>query len=406
MKRNLYLTAAAAFAAQWLIFGSLACAQDSTAAGRGGGRGGRGGRGNAAPQPPSYEVQPDRTVLFRLGAPGATSVKLEGDFLQAPPAVQGAPRPSAAKDMTKGEDGVWSITVGPLHPAVYNYSFTVNGVRNIDPGNPMVKLGDRSSESMFEVPGDKPAVYDIQQVPHGTVHINWYHSASLGALRSIYVYTPPGYEEGKSKFPVLYLLHGSGDTEAGWVDVGRANLILDNLIAAGSAKPMMVVMPYGRPLPEVMLVPSAGRGPANADDLFGKDLLEDVIPYVEKLYRTTAKAEDRALAGLSMGGGQALRIGLGHLDTFHYIGAFSAAARGNPEETFKDFFADPAAANRKLKLFYIACGKEDGLFAGAQALSDALEKHQIKHRFAPSGEGHVWRNWRDYLADFAPQLFR
>jgi enterochelin esterase family protein len=177
--------------------------------------------------------------------------------------------------------------------------------------------------------------------------------------------------------------------------VGRANLILDNLIAAGSAKPMMVVMPYGRPLPEVMLVPSAGRGPANADDLFGKDLLEDVIPYVEKLYRTTAKAEDRALAGLSMGGGQALRIGLGHLDTFHYIGAFSAAARGNPEETFKDFFADPAAANRKLKLFYIACGKEDGLFAGAQALSDALEKHQIKHRFAPSGEGHVWRNWRD-----------
>ena len=254
MKRNLHLAAAVAFAAPCLIFSSLACAQDSTAAGRGGGRA---GRGNPAPQPPSYEVHSDRTVLFRLGAPDATSVKLNGDFLQAPPAVEGAPQPSAARDMTKGDDGVWTITVGPLHPAVYNYSFTVSGVRNIDPGNPMVKLGDRSSESMFEVPGDKPAVYDIQHVPHGTVHINWYHSVSLGVPRSIYVYTPPGYEEGKSKLPVLYLLHGSGDTEAGWVDIGRANLILDNLVAAGSTKPMIVVMPYGRPLPEVMLVPSA-----------------------------------------------------------------------------------------------------------------------------------------------------
>ena len=130
------------------------------------------------------------------------------------------------------------------------------------------------------------------------------------------------------------------------------------------------------------------------------------MPYVEKLYRISAKADDRAIAGLSMGGGQALRIGLAHLDMFHYIGAFSAAARGNPEEAFKDFFADPAAANKKLKLFYIACGKADGLFAGSQALSDALEKHQIKHKFAPSEEGHVWRNWQNYLADFAPQLFR
>jgi len=402
MKRNLHL-AAGAFAALCLIFSSLASVQDATPAGRGGGRG---GRGNAAPQPPSCEVRPDRTVVFRLAAPDAASVKLNGDFPQAPPAIEGAQPPSASRDMIKGDDGVWTITVGPLHPAVYNYSFTVNGVRNIDPGNPMVKRGDRSSESMFEVPGEKPAIYDIQQVPHGTVHINWYHSVSLGAPRSIYVYTPPGYEEGKSKLPVLYLLHGSGDTEAGWVDIGRANLILDNLLAAGAAKPMIVVMPYGRPLPEVMLVPSAGRGPANADDLFGNDLLQDVIPYVEKLYRVSAKADDRALAGLSMGGGQALRIGLGHLDTFHYIGAFSAAARGNPEEAFKDFFADPAAANKELKLFYIACGKEDGLFAGSQALNDALEKHQIKHRFAPSEEGHVWRNWRDYLADFAPRLFR
>ncbi len=149
------------------------------------------------------------------------------------------------------------------------------------------------------------------------MHINWYRSASLNVPRSIYVYTPPGYEEGKAKLPVLYLLHGSGDTESGWVDVGRANLILDNLIASGAAKPMIIVMPYGRPLAEVMLVPSAGRGPANADDQFGTDLLQDVVPYVEKLYRVSATPEDRAIAGLSMGGGQALRIGLAHLDTFH-----------------------------------------------------------------------------------------
>jgi enterochelin esterase family protein len=387
------------FAAQCLIFVSLGLAQAPAPAGRG-------GRGFPPPQPPSYEVRADRTVVFRLRAPDATSMKLNGDFLAALPPVEGAPPAPAVAEMTKGDDGFWTVTVGPLRPAVYNYTFTINGVRAIDPTNPMVKLGDRSSESMFEVPADKPAAYDIQPVPHGTVHIDWYQSASLGVPRSMYVYTPPGYEQGKSKLPVLYLLHGSGDTEAGWVSVGRANLILDNLIAAGTAKPMIVVMPYGRPLAAVMLVPSAGRGPQNANDLFADDLLKDVIPNVEKLYRASAKPDDRAIAGLSMGGGQALQIGLSHLDTFHYIGAFSAAARGNPEEAFKDFFADPSAANRKLKLFYIACGKADGLFPGSQALSDALEKHQIKHQFAPSEEGHVWRNWRDYLASFAPQLFR
>jgi enterochelin esterase-like enzyme len=397
MTHKLRLTTTAACAALCLIFSSLASAQDGgTPPGAPAGRGaGRGGRGNAAPQPPTYEVHPDRTVLFRLRAPDATTVKLNGDFQQG------------AKDLTKGQDGTWTVTVGPLAPAVYSYTFTIDGVRDIDPLNPMIQLGDRNSESMFEVPGDKPASWDIQNVPHGTVHINWYNSSTVGALRSIYVYTPPGYEESKSKLPVLYLLHGSGDTEASWLGVGRANLILDNLIAAGSAKPMMVVMPYGRPLPEVMLVQSGGRGPGNATEEFGKDLLHDVIPYVEKLYRVSAKPDDRAIAGLSMGGGQALQIGTAHIDTFHYIGAFSAGGgRGNPEDMYKDFFADSAAANKKLKLFFIACGKADALFVGSQALSDALDKHQIKHQFAPSEEGHVWRNWRNYLTAFAPQLFR
>jgi enterochelin esterase-like enzyme len=355
---------------------------------------GRGGRGGAPPIVP-YEVHADRTVLFRLRAPNATTVQLSGDFL------------AKAQDMTKGDDGVWTTTVGPLNPAAYNYTYRIDGVSVTDNNNPMVKRGDRSSESMFEVPGDKPAAYDLQPVPHGTVHLNWYNSTTVNATRGLYIYTPPGYEQSQLRYPVLYLLHGSGDTESGWVDTGRANLILDNLIAAGSARPMIIVMPYGRPQPEVMLYPlTAGRGPQNADEIYGNDLLHDVIPFIEKLYRVNANAENRAIAGLSMGGGQALRIGLNNLDTFHYIGAFSAAARGNPEEAFKDFFADPATDNKKLKVFYIACGKTDSLFPPSQALSDALDKAKIKHEFAPSEEGHVWRNWRNYLTDFAPKLFR
>jgi len=345
------------------------------------------------PQKPNYEVHADRTVTFTLRAPDAATVKVSGDFVQG------------AQDLKKGDDGVWTFTTAPLNPAVYSYTFAVDGVRLTDPSNPMIKSGDRSSESMFEVHPDSAAPYDVQPVPHGTVHVNWYQSKSLGVVRSIYVYTPPGYEESKSKYPVLYLLHGSGDTEAGWVTIGRANFILDNLIAAGKAKPMLIVMPYGRPLADVSLVvspPQAQTDPA----AFQNDVLQDVIPYVEKLYHVSAKADDRAIAGLSMGGGQALQIGLSHLDTFHAIGAFSAASRGQAEEQYKDFFADPAADNKKLKLFYIACGKTDSLFPAAQNLHEALDKHQIHHTFAPSEEGHVWRNWRNYLADMAPQLFR
>ena len=353
----------------------------------------RGGAPQAPPRP-AYEVHPDRTVTFHLRAPEATDVQLTGDFVQGP------------QSMGRTENGVWALTVGPLNPAIYSYSFLVNGVRVLDPANPVIQLGERSSTSMFEVPAASPATYDIQPVAHGTVHINWYDSKTVNAPRGLYIYTPPGYETGTAHYPVLYLLHGSGDTENAWVTIGRANLILDNLIAAGKAKPMLVVMPYGRALPDVYVapLPSAPNPPSTA---FGADLLEDVIPYVEKNYRVSAKPDDRALAGLSMGGGQTLQIGLSHLDMFHSIGAFSAGIRNqSPEETYKDVFSAPAAANKKLKVFYIACGKADGLFPASQALSDALTKAQVKHTFAPSEEGHVWRNWRAYLADFAPMLFR
>jgi enterochelin esterase family protein len=341
-------------------------------------------------------VNPDRTVTFQWSAPKASSIEVSGDFVQG------------AQALTKKDDGTWSITVGPLNPAMYNYTLSIDGVRVTDPQNPMVKLGDRSAESMFEVPGDKPAPYDVQAVPRGTVHINWYDSKSVGAPRSIWVYTPPGYESGSAKYPVLYLLHGSGDTETGWTMVGRANIILDNLIAAGKAKPMIIVMPYGRPTQEVYFGAGPGQQQGGGGNAWENDLLNDVVPYVEKLYRVNANADNRAIAGLSMGGGQALRTGMTHLDTFHYIGAFSAATGGgqNVEQQFKEFFADPPATDKKLKVFYVACGKTDSLFPGSEALVAALEKAKIKHTWAPSEEGHVWRNWRNYLADLAPRLFQ
>ncbi len=348
---------------------------------------------NYVPPKPSYEIHADRTVTLQLKAPQASTVKLTGDFVQG------------AQAMQKGDDGVWTITVGPLDPAIYSYSYEIDGVRDIDPINPMIQLGDRSASSMFEVPSGSAAPYDIQSVPHGTVHINWYESKSLGVQRSMYVYTPPGYEQGKGKYPVLYLLHGSGDTEAGWVTIGRANLILDNLIAQGKAKPMIVAMPYGRPLQDVAFGPSQQTPDRNA---FTKELIDDVIPYVDKNYRTLTKSDDRAIAGLSMGGGQALQIGFTHLDLFRYVGVFSMGIQPNvnAEEVYKDSLSDAASTNKKLKLFYIACGKEDRLFPSAQKLNDVLEQHGVHHTFAPSGGAHVWRNWRNYLADFAPQLFR
>ena len=355
--------------------------------------GGRGGRGAAPPPIVSAEVKPDRTVTFRLRAPEATDVKVGGDFAQG------------AQAMTKAEDGVWSVTAGPLAPAIYDYTFRINGVAVLDPVNPAIKLGERSGASMFEVHGDAPAPYDYQAVPHGSVHINYYDSKSLGVPRRIDVYTPPGYESGRGTYPVLYLLHGSGDTETGWTSIGRANLILDNLIAAGKAKPMIVVMPYGRAREDVYLAPFAAA--KNEATAFEDDLLKDVMPFAEKMYRIAAKPDERAIAGLSMGGGQALNIGLHHLELFHTVGAFSAGIRNaNFEEQYKDLLADPAASNKKLKYFYIACGKADGLFPASESLHNALEKAGIKHTFAPSEEGHVWRNWRNYLAEFTPHLFR
>jgi enterochelin esterase family protein len=308
--------------------------------------------------------------------------------------------------MEKDAEGVWTATAGPLEPAIYGYAFNVNGVKMADPRNNMRQAGVNGVSSLVEVPGSAPMFYDAKPVPHGAIHVHWYDSKSVGALRSFYVYTPPGYEKGKNKYPVLYLLHGSGDTESGWVTIGRANMIVDNLIADKKAVPMVIVMPFGHPRAAVGFDQDAAM-PSDRE-LFARDLLEEIMPMAEGEYRIDAKPERRAIAGLSMGGGQSLNIGLSHLDRFRWIGVFSAGMRSveDVEKAFPDVLADPSATNRKLKLFWIACGKADGGFAGVQHLDEALKRHSIEHTFVPSEGAHTWRNWRAYLYQMTPLLFR
>jgi enterochelin esterase family protein len=277
----------------------------------------------------------------------------------------------------------------------------------------MVGSADRNpGSSIFEVKGAVAAPYSPQNVPHGTVHINYYTSSKFNsAVRMVYVYTPPGYEAG-GKYPVLYLMHGAGGTESSWVTVGRANVIMDNLIAGGRAKPMIVVMPYGRPGespsmdPFVPTLPPAPT-PSTGATAFPNDVIEDVIPFIEKTYRASNKPDDRAIAGLSMGGNQTLQLGLNHTELFHSIGLFSPVIF-NPsvDQDFAVPFSKVSDVNKQLKVFAMYIGDKDTLFESNKSFHLLLEVKKIKHTFSPGEEGHVWRNWRDYLADFAPKLFR
>jgi enterochelin esterase family protein len=391
MRKLLIIAIAGILAALFLVHGGLAQAPAAR-------QGGKGGKAAAkAPARPAFEVNADRSVTFRLRAPEAATVLLSGDF-------------GAATPMAKGADGVWSATVGPLKPAIYNYFFTVNGVRVVDPGNPWLGAADRGSgSSQFEVRGAEPAPWDPQAVAQGALHIHYYNSKKFGgALRMVYVYTPPGYETSTARYPSLYLMHGAGGNESSWFTAGRANIILDNLIAQGKAKPMVVVMPYGRPGPSSTLDPSVPPvAAAPGEPAFPNDVVEDVIPFVEKTYRVASNADQRAIAGLSMGGNQTLNIGLNHLDTFHYIGAFSPVIFTPSVETdHKPAFADVAATNRKLKVFYVYCGREDTLFDSNKSFHALLDQKGIAHKFVETDGAHVWANWRDYLADFAPRLFQ
>jgi enterochelin esterase family protein len=338
----------------------------------------------------SPEVSADRRVTFRVRAPNASKVTVFCECLTNEPA------------MTKGDDGVWSVTVGPIEPDLYEYHFTVDGVDNLDQRNPVVKYNSRPNliESVLEVPGSAPMFYDIKPVPHGKVEIRYYPSKTTGATRRVFVYTPPNYERSNTRLPVLYLLHGGDGDETVWTQFGRANLILDNLIAEKKAAPMVVVMPFAYAYPW-----HAGVAGEKQRADFEKDLLTDLIPFVQSNYRVSSDRESRALAGLSMGGSLTLAIGPRHLDTFSRLAIFSSGGGQNLDKTYADVAANAKNVNAQLRLFWIGVGTEDGAMAGAKRTSDFLNAAGIKHIYKTTPGAHTWIVWRKYLNEVAPQIF-
>ncbi|HEX4277700.1 MAG TPA: alpha/beta hydrolase-fold protein [Bryobacteraceae bacterium] len=346
------------------------------------------------PRPPavqSPEVHPDRSVTFRLLSPKAAAVQLTGDLVKSPAAME------------RDTAGVWSITIGPLRPDLYSYRFSVDGVAAIDPSN------QTRPATMFAVPGEGPAIYDMRPVPHGELHQRWYMSKSLDTLRRVFVYTPPDYERG-ARYPVLYLLHGAGSDESSWSESGRVNLILDNLIAEGKLKPLVVVMPYGYAYPPGS--PLAGGADAMKRQRagFNRDLMEDVIPLVQAAYRVQPDRDHRAVAGLSLGGAQALGVGLTHPELFSRVaglspalGAVTSAEAGGLD--FKALAADAKKVNGEYKLLWVGCGTDDTLFQSVKSFSGMLDASGVKHVWRESDGAHTWLNWRRYLAEVAPQLF-
>jgi len=363
--------------------------------------------GVAAAAVTSPEVAGDRRVTFRLLAPEARTVMVSGDF-----------GPNAP--MRKGDNGIWSATVGPLDPEMYVYYFTVDGVRLTDPNNPEVKIGyvTTTTASLVTVPGNGPAFYDVQDVPHGEIRTLLYKSKSNGVTRELNVYVPPGYDQARDRrYPVLYLLHGFANDHHSWHRYGRANDILDNLLAKGAIAPFLVVMPLGYGGAHVngdgTGIASEGSGGGRGDPaLYERDLLEDIIPMVDGKYRTIPDRKHRAIVGFSMGGGQAGRYGLRHLETFSTVGIMSAGLGGGgntaaPEaDPVAALAADPAKANKQIDLLWIACGKDDAAMKGAMALHEALGKGGIEHTFLETEGAHHWRVWRRYLRDLAPLLFK
>jgi enterochelin esterase-like enzyme len=368
---------------------------------------GRGGDSNRCTAPTgmgtanykSAEQLPDGRFIFRICAPDATTVGLGSSDNEdiSPNSFMGG----TGRTMTKDENGLWSVTTPkPLAPDTYRYFFFVNGVRVPDPAAQEFSLERSNVDSLIEVKGSEGDFQTFHNdIPHGSVAKINYWSEPLGSVRRMHVYTPPGYEKDGKSYPVLYLVHGAGDSDNSWSTVGRANNILDNLIEAGKAKPMIIVMPSGH-TPDRSI--NAGNMMQNND--FSNDFLKVVIPYIDKNYRTITNADNRAMAGLSMGGAHTIQNGLTHPELFHYIGIFSIPGGGEQYEKDNDAALKKAATD--IKMVYYAYGREDFVVRNADQLKGTLNKYGIPLMLHETDGGHTWINWREYLNDFATHIFK
>ncbi len=359
-------------------------------------------RGAQGPRVVSPEVGAEGKVTFRILAPKAQSVKLGGTDIPGS-------GPGEGRNLTANSEGVWELTLHAVPPGYYRYNFNVDGVSVTDPRNPATSESNANTWSLVSVPG--AAFMDTQNVPHGAVAEVTYYSTALKRFRRMHVYTPPGYESGEGRFPVFYLLHGAFDCDDSWTSVGRAGFILDNLIAAGKAKPMVVVMPAGH------TGPFRFGGPGPAVDEFTQDFLEHIMPHVETHYRIQSGRQNRAMAGLSMGGGQTLNIGIPHLDKFAYLGVFSSgvfgitggpggAPQGPRFEEQHRTVLDNAGLKEGLKIFWFATGKDDFLVETSRATVAMFKRHGFNPVYRETDGAHTWIVWREYLNEFAPQLFQ
>jgi enterochelin esterase family protein len=361
----------------------------------------------------SPEILPDNKVTFRVYAKDATKITLTGEWQSGPNSIE---------TLVKGDTGMFMLTVGPLKPELYGYTFNVDGVSTIDPNNIQVRRDGTRYGSFFIIPGAESDLYFQKNgVPHGNVSKVWYNSPVLGMERRVYVYTPSGYEKADKKYPVFYLLHGAGGDEDAWTNMGRAAQIMDNLIAQGKAKPMIVVMTNGNANQsgaqnDVTDTPVQGDAMAAYRKLAGKfeaHLVKDLIPFIEKNYNVLTGKDNRAIAGLSMGGMHTQTITNDNPGMFSYIGVFSMGIMNFGQQN-----QDPAKLDQEretkiealkksgYKLYWIGVGKDDFVYQSVIQLRSTLDKHNFKYVYRESTGGHTWSNWRIYLSEFAPQLFK
>lgn len=366
----------------------------------------------------SPEVHQDNSVTFRLLAPNAQSVQITGDFLptvkiESPMGQMDGP---GRADLEKGENGIWEFKSQVLGPELYNYSFIIDGFTTTDPNNPFLIRDVASVTNIFIIGGGHAELYKTNDIPHGSVTRRWYDSPGLGMDRRITIYTPPGYEISTEKYPVLYLLHGAGGDEEAWISLGRTAQIMDNLIALGKAKPMIVVMPNGNVIQDA----APGEGsmgyykpqfmvPKTMDGTYEANFM-DIVKFVESNYRVKANKANRAIAGLSMGGFHTMHISRYYPNTFDYVGLYSAAIMPREDATAK-VYSDIEGTlrtqmNNGFKLYWIAIGKTDFLYGANTAYRKMLDDMGMKYEYVESEGGHTWKNWRVYLSEFAPRLFQ